>query len=254
MRVVTDLSMLSRPMRPRTATTAPPPPPPPTGGFDNYAVQHDASAAAALYSDSAATRLAADGQAVAHVADQSGLSNNATQPIVAARPVARMSGALAWLEFDGLDDRMIVSPDPSWRGADMSIIMVVRLQSVSSAGARVIAGGVDGAYVALYQSGSTSTALGQGTARYVNGAFIAGNTRGDLYTAWVRDDWVVIEVAGVDFSNANFASGMQFPGWRSDSNLANCEIAEVLILSTSDADANRADIVAALVAKFGITS
>ncbi|MCL1629180.1 hypothetical protein M3N55_10590 [Roseibaca sp. V10] len=252
MRVTTDLSLLSRPMRPRMATTAPPPPPP-TGSFDNFAMRVDASAPAVLFSDSAATQPAAVGHSVAHVADLSGLSNHATQPIVAARPVARQSGALSWLEFDGLDDRMVLAADPSWRGTDMSIMMVVRLQAANSPGARVIAGGVDGSYVALYQNGSTSTALGQGNARYANGAFITGTTRGDLYTAWVRDDWVIVEVAGVNFSEAIFNSGVQFPGWRSDSNLANCEIAEVLILSTADADTNRADIVAALTAKFGIT-
>ena len=198
------------------------------------------------------------GTAVQTWADTSDNSNDATQATAAARPIFRESGALDYLEFDGLDDRMTIAASASWRSGSASLIMVARIDSTELGSAAAVLAGSSNAtgsttYVALLESGSTSTSIGRGNARYANGTLISGNTRGDLYTAWVQDDWVVIEVAGIDFSSENFDVGLQLVGWRTDSNLFKIDLGEVLILPTADANSNRAYIVSALAAKWGIT-
>lgn len=49
-----------------------------------------------------------DGQPVGLIKDKSGNNNHATQPTASARPIYRTDGNLHWLEFDGIDDGLIV--------------------------------------------------------------------------------------------------------------------------------------------------
>jgi len=195
------------------------------------------------------------GQANAHVARITDLGSggfHATQAADAHQPVMRRAGNLWWQDFDGLSDRVIV-PSGAWQGADMSVVMVARLQSSAFPDARVLAGAVDDRYIALYQSGSSETTIGRANARYVNGSLIPALTRGDLYNAWVTEDWVVLEVAGVDFTDSNFNNGLQYPGWRGGSNLVDGEIAFVAILPTALANTVRASLTTTLASIFGIS-
>ncbi|SUZ33969.1 hypothetical protein ROE7235_03750 [Roseibaca ekhonensis] len=195
------------------------------------------------------------GQADAHVARITDLGSggfHATQAVTAHQPVLRRAGNLWWQEFDGVSDRVIVPPG-GWQGADMSLVMVARLQSAATDDARVLAGGVDGLYIALYQSGSSETTIGAGNARYVNGSLIPAPTRGDLYNAWVTEDWVVLEVAGVDFTDSNFNNGLQYPGWRGGLNLVDGEIAFVAVMPTALANTVRASLTTTLASIFGIS-
>jgi hypothetical protein len=59
------------------------------------------------FTDTARTTPAAVGQAVAGMTDLSGRGNHATQATVASQPILRQSGALYYLEFDGVDDFMV---------------------------------------------------------------------------------------------------------------------------------------------------
>ena len=70
----------------------------------------DPSDRGSLFQDAAGTiPVLADGQPVGRMLDKSGQGHHATQPVAAARPTWRTNGRLGWLEFDGVDDRMIVA-------------------------------------------------------------------------------------------------------------------------------------------------
>jgi len=71
---------------------------------------YDPSDLTTLYQDSAGTTpVTADGDPVGRMEDKSGNGNHATQATSAARPVYRTDGTLHWLEFDGVDDSMIIT-------------------------------------------------------------------------------------------------------------------------------------------------
>lgn len=56
------------------------------------------------------TPVTADGQEVARIADKSGQGRDAVQSTaITACPIYRTDGALHWLDFDGVDDELIVS-------------------------------------------------------------------------------------------------------------------------------------------------
>lgn len=68
----------------------------------------DISDISTLYQDSAATTpVTASGQPVGYVADKSGNGYHAKQSTASARPVYTVSGAYAYLDCDGVDDRML---------------------------------------------------------------------------------------------------------------------------------------------------
>lgn len=63
-----------------------------------------------LFQDAAGTTpVTADGDPVGLWMDKSGNSNHFSQSTTAAKPTYRESGGLAWLEFDGVDDSLLLS-------------------------------------------------------------------------------------------------------------------------------------------------
>lgn len=71
-------------------------------------VWYDPSDLSTLFQDSAGTiPVTAAGQPVGRMNDKSGNANHATQVTAASRPILRNSGALWWLEFDGVDDFLV---------------------------------------------------------------------------------------------------------------------------------------------------
>lgn len=77
----------------------------------NQGAWFDPSDISTLFQDVAATvPVSADGHPVAVMRDKSGHGNDAVQTNAARRPTWRSDGTLAWLEFDGVDDRMLCSP------------------------------------------------------------------------------------------------------------------------------------------------
>lgn len=58
-----------------------------------------------------------DGDPVALIRDKSGNNNHATQDAASARPIYRTDGNLHWLEFDGVDDELVVNGLP-WKEDD----------------------------------------------------------------------------------------------------------------------------------------
>lgn len=70
-------------------------------------VWFDPSDMTTLFQDDAGvTPVTAAGQAVGRILDKSGRGNHAIQAVAGSRPILRNSGALWWLEFDGVDDFM----------------------------------------------------------------------------------------------------------------------------------------------------
>lgn len=72
---------------------------------------YDFSDPAKLFQDEAASvPVAADGDPVAVALDLSGNGNHAVQSALSARPTWRTDGTLSWIEFDGVDDHMVIPP------------------------------------------------------------------------------------------------------------------------------------------------
>lgn len=68
----------------------------------------DPSDLATMFQDTAETVPAAVGAPVARIRDKSGRGNHAGQATAAARPILRMDGGgRHYLEFDGIDDRLV---------------------------------------------------------------------------------------------------------------------------------------------------
>lgn len=66
---------------------------------------YDPSDQATLFQDSAGTTpVTATGQPVGKMLDKSGNGNHLTQATAASRPTYTLSGEIAWLAFDGVDD------------------------------------------------------------------------------------------------------------------------------------------------------
>lgn len=79
-----------------------------------------------LWQDVAGTQpVTADGDPVGLMLDKSGNGNHASQTLSAARPIYRTDGILHWLEFDGVDDCMLITvnskvPQPYFFGLGMN--------------------------------------------------------------------------------------------------------------------------------------
>lgn len=68
----------------------------------------DPSDLATMFQDDAGTTpVTAAGQVVGLIRDKSGNGNHATQATAASKPILRNTGALWWLEFDGVDDFLV---------------------------------------------------------------------------------------------------------------------------------------------------
>lgn len=65
---------------------------------------YDPSDLTSMWQDSAGTTPAAVNSPVGKINDKSGRGNHFTQATTAAKPILRQSGALYYLEFDGVDD------------------------------------------------------------------------------------------------------------------------------------------------------
>ncbi|SMH54609.1 hypothetical protein [Maritimibacter sp. HL-12] len=104
MKFVTDFSLLSAPVRARAGWH-------PGWLFrgGSPGAWYDLSDLSALFQDAAGTiPVAADGDPVGLVLDKSGNAHHATQATPAARPTWRTDGDLTWIEFDGVDDHMVI--------------------------------------------------------------------------------------------------------------------------------------------------
>jgi len=104
MKIVADLSVSARPHRAREGWHP---------GWLFRAGLHgawfDPSDPGSLFQDAAGTiPVTAPGQPVGRMTDKSGAGHHATQANASARPVYRAQGARHWLEFDGVDDFMVL--------------------------------------------------------------------------------------------------------------------------------------------------
>jgi hypothetical protein len=135
---------------------------------------YDPSDLASMFQDTAASVPAAVGAAVARINDRSGRGNHAGQPAAAARPVLRRdAGGRLYLDFDGVDDRLVSAPfalPHPWER-----LSALR-QTAWAAGARVFANGSGASATGLLmQSGAApALALFDGAAAAANGGAALG--------------------------------------------------------------------------------
>lgn len=106
MKILTDVSVTSRALQPKVVWT-------PDWIFRSgvQGAWYDPSDISTLFQDAEGTApVFADGDPVALMRDKSGNGNDALQSSATQRPTWRSDGELAWLEFDGVDDRMECGP------------------------------------------------------------------------------------------------------------------------------------------------
>lgn len=89
-------------------------------------VWYDPSDISTVWQDSAGTVPGAVGQPVGKLIDKSGRGNHATQAVAASRPILRQSGALYYLEFDGVDDCLVTGTVASGSSDKVSVFAGVR--------------------------------------------------------------------------------------------------------------------------------
>lgn len=96
---------------------------------------YDPSDLSSMSQDSAgSTPVTAAGQVVGRILDKSGRGNHATQSTTASKPVLRQSGALYYLEFDGVDDFLVTSAINFSATDAMSVFAGVRKLSDAAVG------------------------------------------------------------------------------------------------------------------------
>lgn len=98
-------------------------------------VWYDPSDMTTLFQDNLGTvPVTAAGQVVGMMKDKSGRGNHATQSSVGSKPILRNSGALWWLEFDGVDDFLVTSSVDFTATDKMSVFAGVRKLSDAATG------------------------------------------------------------------------------------------------------------------------
>lgn len=96
---------------------------------------YDPSDLTTLFQDAAGTvPVTADGQPVGLMLDKSGNGNHLTQVATASRPTYRTDGTSHWLEFDGVDDRLVTSAINLTHTNKLSAISGIYRAGVSSTG------------------------------------------------------------------------------------------------------------------------
>lgn len=106
MKITTDLSVTSSPHRARHGWT-------PDWLFRGgvQGAWFDPTDLSTVFQDVAGlVPVEGDGDPVGLMRDLSGNGNDAVQPAPSARPTWRTDGTLAWLEYDGVDDRLMIAP------------------------------------------------------------------------------------------------------------------------------------------------
>ena len=128
----------------------------------------DPSDLGSLFQDVAATVPAAVGAPVARINDKSGRGNHAGQPAAAARPVLRQDGGgRYYLEFDGVDDRLVTAAFAL--GQPWDRVSAIR-QTGWTSGGRIFGNGSGVAAGLLFQSpASSQLSLFDGGAAAANG-------------------------------------------------------------------------------------
>lgn len=96
---------------------------------------YDPSDLTSLFQDSAGTTpVTAAGQPVGLMRDKSGLNNHARQATAGSRPILRNTGALWYLQFDGIDDFMLTTSIDFSIQSEMSVFAGVTKNSDSAIG------------------------------------------------------------------------------------------------------------------------
>lgn len=128
---------------------------------------YDPSDMSTMFQDAAGTiPITAPDQQVGLIRDKSGRGNHASQPTGASRPILRNSGALWYLEFDGVDD-FLVTPSINFSTTDKMSVFA-GLAKITDASLGIVAelsaniGANDGAFIMTAPSGSASASFSTG--------------------------------------------------------------------------------------------
>ena len=150
-----------------------------TGGRNG--VWLDPSDLSTLFQDVAGTiPVTTDGDPVGLIKDKSGNNNHATQPVSAARPTYRTDGVLHWLEFDEVDDSLVIPIDLERKTFSLCLSY---LQTTGDA--FVLVNSLQtSVYVYAATVNNTSTSLANGGTinnMYFDGVSSTAQDRGELY-------------------------------------------------------------------------
>lgn len=87
---------------------------------------YDPSDLASMFQLSTGTIAAAVNSPVGYLADKSGNGNHAIQANLGSRPILRQSGALYYLDFDGVDDRLVATLTATITGTVVTGVVAAR--------------------------------------------------------------------------------------------------------------------------------
>lgn len=159
MKAICDISVTSAPWRSRSWSPA---------ALFAGGVQgawFDPSDVSTLFQDSAGTiPVTAPGQAVGRMLDKSANGHHAVQASSTARPIYRLENGRHWLEFDGVDDRMVLVA-PLNMNAGQIIMGLIEPTGVSEHSGLVSAS--TSGYIAITGSGAARS-LGKSNGAVIN--------------------------------------------------------------------------------------
>ena len=204
----------------------------------------DLSDISSLFQDTAAsTPVTGATDPIKRINDKSGNSRNLLGASDTVRPLYQTSD-FQRANFDGTDDKLTATFSTTGM-TSMSLWMALRVTSTQLtlpfSGTTYFAGAM--------QSGSgTAADAAVGTPSYYKNGSVLTATRGALYTAFVGAGAAVIEIRNLNWASAgaisfgNYGSGFIFGG----------DIAEIVLMTTTVAVANRTDIAAYMASQVGL--
>jgi hypothetical protein len=218
---------------------------------------YDPSDSSTVFQDAAMTTPAGDGDPVGAIMDKSGNGNHATQSTAAARPMLRQSGALWYLEFDGVDDFLTRAGILS--GTQSAVYAAIQNRDLSNDAPSIVQK-LTGSGRALYYHTRTSSNL---KIAYLDGATSTvltptQDTSPHVYS-WIRDGTSMDLRFDADEASATVDSvahdntaDFWFGRWNT-TNYADTNFYGLVVVDDSVTSAETNAVEALLAAKSGVT-
>jgi hypothetical protein len=148
--------------------------------------------------------VTADGQPVGKILDKSGNGNHATESVASKRPTYRSVGGVQWLDFDQIDDKIIIPYQLSGDNtlgisylpdASQTAFILVDSQQNNPWGIM----GVEG-NSSTFVNNTIITGLGLNALRWDSiGSTVSGLNRNDLYNSYASSGVVLADLSFVDW-------------------------------------------------------
>ena len=206
-----------------------------------------------LFQDVAGTvPVTKDGDPVALMRDKSGNGNHATQTVSAERPVYKTDGEMHWLQFDGVDDSLLITNMPRKDGMYVAVGALTN-NSVTQA----IIGGLSNSRVIYANRSNNSTFYTSDTntnnvwSSYVNGVVHSTpENRQAMNPTLFLSQYAVIAISNAAMLHATFDTvyiGRMGSSGYFDGNITN------IVLAESVSEETQGEVTSYMANKSGVT-